>query len=234
MIFEVPVNHTHPGSQDWIDCIDIDVDRFDVVFNSTNTSWFRDSYFYLYHMLPDGEEEMVLKGRYDGYQNNVHNVYVRRPSINHSEQWYYKMGEVPTNWFGDDTSGWSQAARGSFPTSTNRIQLYKKTFNIASLNEVSGLIVSIRYRYGVIVYLNGNEAWRNGVIGDLSTSSTVDNSYTDLKYYVVTLPGKQIQTSTVTSPVTFLQSGSNTIAIAIVAIDDTQLTSYFDTVVRLM
>ncbi|KAK8802563.1 hypothetical protein WA171_006242 [Blastocystis sp. BT1] len=119
---------------------------------------------------------------------------------------------------------WSQAARGSFPNSTNRIQLYKKTFNIASLNEV----------YGVIVYLNGNEAWRNGVIGDLSTSSTVDNSYTDLKYYVVTLPGKQIQTSTVTTPVTFLQSGSNMIAIAIVAIDDTQLTSYFDAVVRLM
>ena len=234
MIFEVPVNHTHPGSQNWIHCIDIDVDRFDVVFNSTFSLWPSKSYFYLYHMLPDGEEEMVLKGRYDANQGNVHHHYVRRPSINHSEQWYYKMGEVPNNWFGDDTSGWSQAARGSFPTSTNRIQLYKKTFNIASLNEVSGLIVSIRYRYGVIVYLNGNEAWRNGVIGDLSTSSTVDNSYTDLKYYVVTLPGKQMQTSTVTSPVTFLQSGSNTIAIAIIAIDDTQLTSYFDTVVRLM
>ncbi|KAK8797650.1 hypothetical protein WA171_005182 [Blastocystis sp. BT1] len=212
----------------------ITADRFDVVFNLTTTYWMSSSYYYMYVLLPDGEEEMVLKGRYDADQKNVHHHYVRCPSINHSEQWYYKMGEVPTNWFGDDTSGWSQAARGSFPDSTNRIQLYKKTFNIASLNEVSGLIVSIRYRYGVIVYLNGNEAWRNGVIGDLSTSSTVDNSYTDLKYYVVTLPGKQMQTSTVTSPVTFLQSGSNTIAIAIIAIDDTQLTSYFDTVVRLM
>ena len=234
MIFEVPANHTHPERKDWIHYLCLSMDRFDIVFNSTSSYWFRDSYFYLYYLLPDGEEEMVLKGRYDDYQNNVHHHYVRRPSINHSEQWYYKMGEVPTNWFGDDTSGWSQAARGSFPTSTNRIQLYKKTFNIASLNEVSGLIVSIRYRYGVIVYLNGNEAWRNGVIGDLSTSSTVDNSYTDLKYYVVTLPGKQMQTSTVTSPVTFLQSGSNTIAIAIVAITDSYTTSYFDAVVRLM
>ncbi|KNB41330.1 hypothetical protein JH06_5783 [Blastocystis sp. subtype 4] len=43
-----------------------------------------------------------------------------------------------------------------------------------------------------------------------------------------------MQTSTVTSPVTFLQSGSNTIAIAIVAIDDSYTTSYFDAVVRLM
>ncbi|KNB41174.1 hypothetical protein JH06_5984, partial [Blastocystis sp. subtype 4] len=95
-------------------------------------------------MLPEGEQEMVVKGRYDGNQGNVHNVYVRRPSINHSEQWYYKMSEVPTNWHNSDTSGWQQAAKGSFPASSNRIQLYKKTFNIASLNEVSGLIVSIR------------------------------------------------------------------------------------------
>ncbi|KAK8791354.1 hypothetical protein WA171_002301, partial [Blastocystis sp. BT1] len=234
LLFELEAGHSHPASRDWTQYLCMTVDRFDVTLDSTSKYWIPNSYFYLYAMLPDGEEEMVLKGRYDANQGNVHTHYLRRPSINHSEEWYYKMGEVPTNWFGDDTSGWSQAARGSFPTSTNRIQLYKKTFNIASLNEVSGLIVSIRYRYGVIVYLNGNEAWRNGVIGDLSTSSTVDNSYTDLKYYVVTLPGKQMQTSTVTSPVTFLQSGSNTIAIAIVAIADSYTTSYFDAVVRLM
>ncbi|KAK8797451.1 hypothetical protein WA171_004333, partial [Blastocystis sp. BT1] len=231
ILYQIQPGHSQGSSGFETHYLCITVDRFDVTFTYQAVSII---HYQMYFLLPDGEQEMVLKGKYDANQGNTHIHYVRRPSINHSEQWYYKMGEVPTNWFGDDTSGWSQAARGSFPTSTNRIQLYKKTFNIASLNEVSGLIVSIRYRYGVIVYLNGNEAWRNGVIGDLSTSSTVDNSYTDLKYYVVTLPGKQMQTSTVTTPVTFLQSGSNTIAIAIVAIDDTQLTSYFDAMVRLM
>ncbi|KAK8802892.1 hypothetical protein WA171_006563 [Blastocystis sp. BT1] len=234
ILYQINSGHSHPKFVKLVHYLCINVDRFDVAFDSTSNYWSSGSYYYMYALLPGGEEEMVLKGRYDANQGNIHHHYVRRPSINHSEQWYYKMGEVPTNWFGDDTSGWSQAARGSFPNSRNRIQLYKKTFNIASLNEVSGLIVSIRYRYGVIVYLNGNEAWRNGVIGDLSTSSTVDNSYTDLKYYVVTLPGKQMQTSTVTSPVTFLQSGINTIAIAIVAIADSYTTSYFDAMVRLM
>ncbi|KNB42200.1 hypothetical protein JH06_4495 [Blastocystis sp. subtype 4] len=234
IVYEIESGHSHTANADWTHYLCITVDRFDVTFDSTSAYWYSGSYYYMYLMLSDGEEEMVLKGRYDSNQGNVHTHYLRRPSINHSEQWYYKMGEVPTNWHSAETSGWQQAARGSFPTSANRIQLYKKTFNIASLNEVSGLILSIRYRYGVIVYLNGNEAWRNGVIGDLSTSSTVDNSYTDLKYYVVTLPGKQIQTSTVTSPVTFLQSGINTIAIAIVAIADSYTTSYFDAVVRLM
>ncbi|KAK8801587.1 hypothetical protein WA171_004727 [Blastocystis sp. BT1] len=234
ILYQINSGHLYPKFVKLVHYLCINVDRFDVAFDSTSNYWSSGSYYFMYALLPDGEQEMVVKGRYDSYQGNIHTHYLRRPSINHSEQWYYKMGEVPNNWFGDDTSGWSQAARGSFPNSTNRIQLYKKTFNIASLNEVSGLIVSIRYRYGVIVYLNGNEAWRNGVIGDLSTSSTVDNSYTDLKYYVVTLPGKQMQTSTVTTPVTFLQSGSNTIGIAIVAITDSYTTSYFDTVVRLM
>ncbi|KNB44582.1 hypothetical protein JH06_1834, partial [Blastocystis sp. subtype 4] len=234
IVYEVSSGHSHPSGKDWETYLCISVDRFDVAYYSTSNYWSSGSYYYMYALLPDGEQEMVVKGRYDAYLGGEHNYYLRRPSIGSFEQWYYKMGEVPANWHNSDTSGWQQAAKGSFPTSSNRIQLYKKTFNIASLNEVSGLILSIRYRYGVIVYLNGNEAWRNGVIGDLSTSSTVDNSYTDLKYYVVTLPGKQMQTSTITTPVTFLQSGSNTIAIAIVAITDSYTTSYFDAMVRLM
>ncbi|KNB41646.1 hypothetical protein JH06_4874, partial [Blastocystis sp. subtype 4] len=128
ILYEIQSDHTHAANTDWETYLCITVDRFDVAFYSTSTCWYSGSYYYMYSLLPDGEEEMVLKGRYDNYQSNVHTHYLRRPSINHSEQWYYKMGEVPNNWFGDDTSGWSQAARGSFPTSTNRIQLYKKTF----------------------------------------------------------------------------------------------------------
>ncbi|KNB44045.1 hypothetical protein JH06_2168, partial [Blastocystis sp. subtype 4] len=145
ILYEIESGHSHSASTDWTHYLCITVDRFDVAFYSTSTYWYSGSYYYMYYMLPDGEEEMVLKGRYDSNENNESNFYLRRPSISVLEQWYYKMDEVPTNWFGDDTSGWSQAARGTFPDSTNRIQLYKKTFNIASLNEVSGLIVSIRY-----------------------------------------------------------------------------------------
>ena len=125
-MYEIQYDHSHPASQDWTHYLCLNVDRFDVSFYSTSTYWMSGSYYYMYYMLPEGEQEMVVKGRYDGYQGNVHNVYVRRPSINHSEQWYYKMSEVPNNWHNSDTSGWQQAAKGSFPTSSNRIQLYKK------------------------------------------------------------------------------------------------------------
>ena len=114
LIYEVQSGHTHPSNTDWTHYLCINVDRFDVTFDSDSSYWSSGSYYYMYAMLPDGEEEMVVKGRYDANQGNIHTHYLRRPSINHSEQWYYKMGEVPNNWFGDDTSGWSQAARGSF------------------------------------------------------------------------------------------------------------------------
>ncbi|KNB41579.1 hypothetical protein JH06_5160 [Blastocystis sp. subtype 4] len=139
ILYQIQSSHSHPANTEWVHYVCITVDRFDISFYSLSTAWASNSYYRMYYMLPDGEQEMVVKGRYDNYQSNVHNVYVRRPSIKDSEQWYYKMGEVPTNWHNADTSGWQQAARGSFPTSSNRIQLYKKTFNIASLNEVSGL-----------------------------------------------------------------------------------------------
>ncbi|KNB42925.1 hypothetical protein JH06_3300, partial [Blastocystis sp. subtype 4] len=150
ILLDVPIGHTHPASITWIHYFCVTADRFDVTLYSSNTYWSSYSYLYLYGLLPEGQTELLLKAQFDDRQNNDIEYFFRRHVIRDSEQWYYKMGEVPTNWFGDDTSGWSQASRSTYPDSANRIQLYKKTFNIASLNEVSGLIVSIRYRYGVI------------------------------------------------------------------------------------
>lgn len=62
---------------------------------------------------------------------NHHEQFYMRPVVYDSEQWNYKMGSVPSGWTDNNVSGWSQGARGSFPASSNRIQLYKKTFNIA-------------------------------------------------------------------------------------------------------
>ena len=123
------------------------------------------------------------------------------------------MGEVPANWYSESMDSWSQNARGSFPESTNQIQLYKKTFTVANITQVSGVVLSIRYKYGCIVYLNGHEAWRNGVSGTLSASSIATQSYDELLYRVVTLPGRSIPENPNDAPVDFIQQGVNTIAI---------------------
>ena len=234
IIYEIQAGHNHAANQNWVQLICIAPERFDVVFSNTGNYWSSGSYFYLYYMLPNGEQEMVVKGRFDAWENSVTNVYVRRPTIGYSEQWHYKFDSVPANWHSSDVSGWQQNSRGNFGTATNKIQLFKKTFNVNNLNEVKGYILSIRYKYGCVVYLNGHEAFRNGVIGEVGPSAVVDSLYNDVKYRVVTLPGKTMPTTTQPTAINYLQQGTNTIAIALVAIADTQTTVDFDCIVRLM
>ena len=232
VIFEVQSGHTHEANKDWVKYLCITVERFDIAVYDPSY-WISGSYLYLYMMLPEGEQELVTKMRYDSYQNNNHDAYLRTPSIKHSSNWNYKMNEVPANWYSDTSSAWQTASKGNFPAATNRVQLYRQTFTISNLNDVMGVILSLRYRYGCVVYLNGHEVYRKGVVGEVSTTATVSNTYQDLMYRVVTLPGKSIPVEGSTA-VQYLQQGSNTIAIAIIASSDSQTQSYFDAVVTLM
>ena len=84
-----------------------------------------------------------------------------------------------------------------------------------------------------MVYLNGHEAWRNGVNGVVSASSTSTNTYQDVTYHVITLPARTVPTTDTPTSVNYLKEGTNTIAIAIMG-PSTDLQSYFDAIVRLM
>jgi len=237
VIYEVNRGHSHPANTDWEYYMCTDKERFDVALYSSSNYWASGSYIYFYYMISatDGEAEMILKARFDNNQGNEANYYMRRPSIAASANWFYKMGTVPANWYAEatSTSDWQTGSKGSFTGATNGVQLYRQNFNINSLAEVLGVVLSIRYKYGCVVYLNGHEAFRNGVTGEVSTASTSSNTYSAVKYRVITLPGKTVPTTEVPTPVEYIKQGSNTIAIAIVG-PSTDTQSYFDAVVRLM
>jgi len=99
--------------------------------------------------------------------------------------------------------------------------------------DVKGVILSIRYKYGCVVYLNGAEAWRNGVDGDVAVDSVSTNENDELRYRTVSLPGRSVPTSESPTPVDYLKQGTNVIAIALVS-PSTALKSTFDAMVRLM
>ena len=237
VILEVNRGHSSPANTDAEYFMCTDKERFDVALYHTSNYWASGSYIYFYYAVSatDGEAEMILKARFDNNQGNEANYYMRRPSIAASANWFYKMGTVPANWYAEatSTSDWQTGSKGSFTGATNGVQLYRQNFNINSLAEVLGVVLSIRYKYGCVVYLNGHEAFRNGVTGEVSTASTSSNTYSAVKYRVITLPGKTVPTTEVPTPVEYIKQGSNTIAIAIVGpSSDTQ--SYFDAIVRLM
>ena len=108
MIFNVPPNHNNPSAKDKEDYLCLTADRYDVSIIGTGRTWYEKSNLYIYSLLPEGEEEMVLMAHYDSNQNNEMHYYLRRHSISSVEQWHYKMGEVPAN-------GKSRRAQRYFP-----------------------------------------------------------------------------------------------------------------------
>ncbi|KAM7453319.1 hypothetical protein BLSTO_05935 [Blastocystis sp. subtype 1] len=143
------------------------------------------------------------------------------------------MGVLPASWHNAETAGWESGSFGAFPASTNQIQLYKKSFNVASLEGVAGFVISLRYIYGCVIYMNGVEVFRNGVDGDLSLTSLGLNNYNGVLYHQISLPVRTVA-SVDNAAVDYLRTGDNTIAIAIVAQTATQTASVFDCAVRLM
>ena len=98
---------------------------------------------------------------------------------------------------------------------------------------MAGFVISLRYVYGCIIYMNNVEVFRNGVTGDLSTSSIATNNYNNILYHQISLPVKTMAIGDQPA-VNYIQQGSNTIAIAIVAQSASQTNSMFDCAVRLM
>ena len=230
-ILTIASNSGQVASQDWSSTLCLTGSSYSVTLSSSSLNYWQSlSFLYVRAMLSADEYDTVLRAKYDATLG-LPSTYTFNTlfSVPPHDSWSYTMGSIPSSWTGSDVSGWSTGSMGSFPDSSNQIQLYKHTFTVSSLSEVAGAVLSLRYKYGCIVYLNGVEMFRNGVTGELSTSSLSDNSYTDVLYRQVSLPARSMVTGT-----NYLQQGTNTLAIALVSISSTQVTSVFDAAFRLM
>ena len=232
VVLNVAYNSGQPNNKDRTYVVCATGSIYVVTLDSSTNYWQSASFMYINAVLSGDEYETIARLRYDMNQGlpedrNINTQWAVSPT----QSWQYKMGDVPANW--QTEAGWQTASMGSFPASSNQIQLYKNTFNVASLNDVAGFVISLRYVYGCIIYMNNVEVFRNGVNGDLSTSSTATNNYNNILYHKISLPVKTMAIGDQPA-VNYIQQGSNTIAIAIVAQSGSQTTSYFNCAVRLM
>ena len=232
VVLNVAYNSGQPSSEDktYVLCLTSQIYVVDI--GSSINYWESTSFLYVNAMLSGDEYETIARLRYDMNQGLPEDRnFNAQWAVGPSQSWQYKMGDVPANW--QTEAGWQTASMGSFPASSNQIQLYKNTFNVNSLNDVAGFVISLRYVYGCIIYMNNVEVFRNGVTGDLSTSSTATNNYNNILYHQISLPVKTMAIGDQPA-VNYIQQGSNTIAIAIVAQSSSQTNSMFDCAVRLM
>ena len=219
-------------NQDWSTTLCLTGSKYEIEVGSTTYDyWQQNSFLYVQAPLFGDDNEIIARVRLDDKlglsADRIINV---QWTVAPHSTWEYRMGSVFDGW--QTASGWESASMGNFPTSSNQIQLYKNTFNVTSLDEVAGFVISLRYLYGCVVYINGVEVFRNAVEGDLTPSSLSVDSYPDLMYHQISLPVKTLAVGDQPA-VNYLQQGSNMIAVAIVAQITLQTASVFDCAVRL-
>ena len=234
VLFNVGPDNSNPNNQDVSSSLCVTTNLIGIEMGNAD-NWAASSYLYVELWLDIEKKEILTRARHDNDLNlpNYYVISLDYPILPESE-WLYKPSEVPENWYDSSVvSGWNSYSAGQFPDSTNRIQLYKKTFTISSLTNMTAFSINVQYRYGMIIMLNGDEVFRYGIDGDLSSTSQAYTNYYEEDFHLITLP---IQTVVVDGvpPKNLLTVGSNTIAIALVSITDTQVTSIFDCTVRLI
>ena len=236
VIMSVAANSGQVNNEDWSSIACVTGTKYEVSVGSTSTYWQYDSFLYVRAVLSNDEMETILRIRYDsniGF-NTMRTFNAQFAILPHSN-WYYKSGDVPADWYSStSTEGWTEGNDSSFTASSNQIQLYKKTFTVSDINNIAGFVLSLKFKYGCIVYLNGHEAFRKGLTdATISTSSYANNIYTETLYHQVSLPLKTVEADA-SSSVNYIQQGSNTIAIGIIAANAVQTEAFFDGALRMM
>ena len=235
VVLQVNQNSGQTNNEDWEQVLCLTSNKYTITMTSSNSYWYSNSFLYINAILDDSHYDTLTRVRYD---NNLGlastSTFIADYPIKILDDWFYKMGEVPSNWYSSDTSGWTQVpSTHVYPASTNQIQLYKKTFSVSSLTDIAGVVISLKYQYGYIIYLNNHEVARKGFTGDLSTSTMSSTSLTSAGYRQISLPVKTFGLEG--SPaVDYVVSGTNTIAIGLVAAGPAMTASTFDCAVRLM
>ena len=119
---------------------------------------------------------------------------------------YLADGTVPANWYSAsfDPSSWTTLQDDNRP-SMGKLQLYRTTFNVASITGFDGFELNVKAQAGIVVYLNGNEMYRRYIAaGDITASSEATGGLEAAYWRSIT--GRMSQ----------LTQGTNSIAVAIV------------------
>ncbi|KAK8809832.1 hypothetical protein WA158_000775 [Blastocystis sp. Blastoise] len=117
-------------------------------------------------------------------------------------EWKYNKGSIPTDWFKSsfDDSQWLKATSGSFGP-MNHAEIYRHTFTMTSIPAFSSYAMEIRYIYGILIYINDQEIYRNRIPDPFSIETNATAKSSSVSF-------KKISFSSAS-----LHTGSNTIAI---------------------
>ena len=131
-----------------------------------------------------------------------------------TDSWKMTTGTVSGDWtqynFGD--SSWTQVTLGSVTTQPTGTQYFRKQF--AGLTGMAAYEVSMKYRYGIVAYINGAEIYRDNMpTGTVSGSTAAIGSYSTTEFHAMIRPGNEVANaqSVLAVEVHFLTTGQYTV-----------------------
>ena len=231
LLYSVPVNSGQIPFTSTEVILHVTCPLIRIVLDCVEKSWSPNSYVYILFRLNDKETETLLRASFDEYLNLPSSyVLFAQYVIPPKSLWFY-TDSISEKWYDETVNNWIHGTMDHFPDSNSQIQMYKKIFTIDSLNRASGFVVNIRYRYGVILYLNRHEVYRNHVTGPLQHNLYAKSSYNTLLYRSVSLPIRSIADRKARD---YLVEGENIIALAVIAQGQKQVASYYDCTLQLL
>ena len=114
-----------------------------------------------------------------------------KSQIPSNSSWKYIDGTVPPQWYSASfqDSAWSNYVHSSDVASTSNVQLFRYSFTTDALVNQTSLLFDYKARAGHVIYLNGQEVYRQALpAGDITSSSQPIASDTTVTWRTLVLP----------------------------------------------
>ena len=116
--------------------------------------------------------------------------------IHQSSEWRVKSGSAENGWtnynFNDQT--WTLATLSVTPVQASGTQYFRKTFT--GLANMAAYELALKYRYGIVIYINGGEVYRDNMPeGAIQSSTLAEGSYSMLNYHNILRSGTEVSTT---------------------------------------
>ena len=194
--------------------------------SSSGTTWQSNSLMTI-SGLADGHMFVLSKTRLsiEGEDSFVLPIALPLPPASVGSFKYLADGTVPANWYTSDfsDSAWTTLDASSRPSTSQKVKLFRATFNVASKEGAQGFELYLKARNGVLAYLNGQEIYRSYLeAGDITAETTPTG-------------GSEVYNwRRVTGLISHINAGSNTIAVAVLTLGSADAEIEFDMHLRLL
>ena len=142
-------------------------------------------------------------------------LYLVYTPIFESSQWKFSTSVSSDSWkdasFSD--SSWSTITLGSTTQTTTATQFFRYTFS--GVNSLAAYELALKYRYGIAVYINGNQIFLDNLPTSFTSSTQALGSYSSLYYHNFIRNAQEISSSQIVlaieiHPMSFTTSSSVT------------------------